>query len=247
MNSPIFSTPNQIGEVIKILCNYVSLPFTPDTIPGAIVEATLAHVREGTVLQTYDFIDVLHEKHKIGWQVKSTKASTPVTWKRAKIPNALTLIKNSFDSEEAAQVLGDSLMDFCNGHALASINAYNLNEIGYARAILHSNNSVSYFERKLCDSKDPIIFKPSDFSWKWSDQKKVVKKEQLKALHGFHRASGKKWWAWHGLGENQLHFSGEKYWWNDSGSSKLTVFKLPLPEQRLSLQKLMELLSKASD
>ena len=41
-------------------------------------------LRQGEVLGTYDFVDVIKRGSKCGWQVKSTKESTPVTWKRAK-------------------------------------------------------------------------------------------------------------------------------------------------------------------
>ena len=32
---------------------------------------------------------------------------------------------------------------------------------------------------------------------------------------GFRKSDNLKFWAWHGHGENQLHFSGEKIWWDD--------------------------------
>ena len=78
-------------------------------------------MRDAEVLKTYDFVDVVKRDSQIGWQVKSTKATTPVTWKRAKIPNQEELMKNSFDSQEKSQVLGNAIVEFCNEHAEASI------------------------------------------------------------------------------------------------------------------------------
>ena len=45
------------------------------------MEANLKEVRGGDteVLHTYDFVDVISRSEKIGWQVKSTKSTTPVT------------------------------------------------------------------------------------------------------------------------------------------------------------------------
>ena len=65
------------------------------------------------------------------------------------------------------------------------------------------------------------------------------KKEQLPAFHGVSKKTGKKVFAWHGKGENQLHFSGEKNWWpevdrppvegvfNYSADNHAIAFKLP--------------------
>ena len=77
----------------------------------------LAHVRGGRVLNTYDFVDVIRTEDGCGWQVKSTKATTPVTWKRAKIPDAVSLIEQSNRSAGGLQALGDAIMEFCNRHA----------------------------------------------------------------------------------------------------------------------------------
>ena len=82
----IFSSPAQLAEIGRVLSTYMRLPLSTDTIPGSIMEALLAYVRKGVVLGKYDFVDVIKPETKCGWQVKSTKASTPVTWKRAKIP-----------------------------------------------------------------------------------------------------------------------------------------------------------------
>lgn len=102
----IFSTNEQLDLICKILSRYIRLPFSGKTIPGAIMEGVLAHVRDGQVLNTYDFVDVIEPVDRVGWQVKSTKSSTPVTWKRAKIPNAPELIENSRKSLQGLQDLG---------------------------------------------------------------------------------------------------------------------------------------------
>lgn len=239
----IFSSPQQITKLADVLSKYVRLPFSADIIPGAVLEGALAYVRSAEVLKTYDFVDVIKRDSHIGWQVKSTKANTPVTWKRAKIPNREELTENSFQSEEARQILGNTIIDFCNEHAEASIKLYDLSEIGYSRLIVFDDGKVLYFERSLCTRENPRIFDADNFEWHWSTPKRTVKKEQLPALHGYHKESGKKWFAWHGLGENQLHFSGEKKWWLSEDDSHAIAFDFPKPDERLELEKFIELLS----
>ncbi len=107
--SEIFSTSEQLSRLADVLSKYIRLPFSTDTIPGAILEGALAYVRNAEVLKTYDFVDVINRDLRVGWQVKSTKADTPVTWKRAKIPNQEKLVKDSLDSEEARQILGNAI------------------------------------------------------------------------------------------------------------------------------------------
>jgi hypothetical protein len=209
----IFSSEAQLIEIGRILSTYMRLPLSSNTIPGAVMEALLGYVREGNVLGTYDFVDVIKPKLNCGWQVKSTKASTPVTWKRAKIPNREKLISLSHKSQVGLQQLGDAIVDFCNAHVQRSLDSYELEQIGYCRLIVHDDGQVTYFERSLVTRESPLLFEPSDFTWKWSKPKKIRKKEQLQALHGTHKPTNKKWFAWHGLGENQLHFSGERNWW----------------------------------
>ena len=240
----IFSSPDEMKRIGHILHLYSSLPFSGDTIPGAVMEAVLANVRGAEVLRTYDFVDVIDRKRGIGWQVKSTKLSTPVTWKRAKIPNADQLINESRLSSQGLQALGDAIIDFCNDHALESIHRYNLSEIGYARLVVFPTGKVTYFERVLCTKEDYRIFKKEDFVWKWSKEKATVKKEQLSALHGVHIKQNAKWWAWHGLGENQLHFSGEDAWWTPSGDEHSISFQFPSANERMSLEDFMGLLEK---
>ena len=239
----IFSTPSQLHKMRRILAYYVRLPTVQANIPGSLMESILSYVRGATVLNTYDFVDVIQTKTSLGWQVKSTKVGTPVTWKRAKIPNALDLIESSRESEAGLQALGDSIIEFCNAHAHESLYTYDLKEIGYSRLILRKNGHATYFERMLCSQDQPDVFDPSDFIWRWSTPKKTVKKEQLQALHGMHQSTGKKWWAWHGLGENQLHFRGESAWWPSEDDPHTFSFQLPPHQDKLSFDQLMDLLS----
>lgn len=238
----VFSTPSQLDEMRQMLVNYIRLPFAQDSIPGALMESALAHVRGGAVLNTYDFVDVISTDIRRGWQVKSTKAGTPVTWKRAKIPNAAELMGTSRQSDAGLQALGDAIIAFCNEHARASVEKYNLNEIGYSRLIVHKNRQVSYFERLLYSHEYPDIFDPKEFTWQWSTPKRTVAKEQLPALHGTNVKTGQKWWAWHGQGENQLHFSGEAAWWPTAGEPHTFSFQLPQPENKLSYNQFVALL-----
>lgn len=243
----IYSDKAQLAKIRDILSRYTRLPFSSeDAIPGSIMEGVLAHVRGGQRLYTYDFVDVIDRKNKIGWQIKSTKEATPVTWKRAKIPNAEKLIKESRTSANGLQALGNAIIEFCNEHAEASFTLYGLDEIGYSRLVLFDDGQVLYFEKLLCTKDNPQLFDPTEFSWNWSTQKKTKKKEQLSALHGTHRKTGKKWWACHLLGENQLHFSGERAWWPAKDAAYSTTFKLPSESEKLSVEAFLDLLDKAA-
>lgn len=217
------------NEVLELLAAYLRLPFAADSIPGAFAEKVLAHVYDAEVLGTYDFADVISHRERVGWQVKSTKASTPVTWKRAKIPDRDHLVKASLSGSSAAlQALGDAVIEFCNEHARESLKAYNLDEIRYSRVITHEDR-ICYFEKTLVTSKNPQLFDPESFTWKWSTPKMVTKKEQLTSLHGI-GPDGTKWFAAHLLGENQLHFSGEGSWWprrfGDANSAEIRLSDL---------------------
>ena len=237
------SNKAQLDSLIHIIHQYLRLPLSDDTIPGSFLEGVLAYVRKGKRLNTYDFVDVVNIEKKIGWQVKSTKSTTPVTWKRAKIPNSLELIEKSYKSDKGLQNLGDAIIDFCNEHAEHSINLYKLDEIYYSRLVVFENGEIKYIERKLCDKKNPIMFSKSDYVWHWSKPKVTTKKEQLQALHGVSKNTNQKVWAWHGLGENQLHFSGEKLWWTDRDSLVID-FHYPKSDEKLSLEQLIDLLAK---
>lgn len=235
------SSKSQIDALTTIIHQYLRLPLSDNTIPGSFLEGVLAHVRKGERLNTYDFVDVINRKEKIGWQVKSTKDSTPVTWKRAKIPNSLALIESSKKSQQGLQNLGNAIINFCNEHAKQSIKDYGLETIYYSRLVVFEDGRIKYIERKLCDKRDTNIFKKEDYIWHWSIAKKTIKKEQLPALHGYNKHTKQKAWAWHGLGENQLHFSGEKIWWN-SEDSLIVDFNYPEDSEKLSLESLIKIL-----
>lgn len=240
----IYSSKDELEKIRLTLSRFIKLPFAADSIPGAIMESVLAHVRGGEVLRTYDFVDVINRGDQIGWQVKSTKAATPVTWKRAKIPNAASLIEESRKSKQGLQNLGNAIIEFCNSHAQESLELYNLDQIGFARLIIHKDGRVTYYERVLCTREEPQVFNANDFEWNWSKQKKTKKKEQLSALHGTHTDLGKKWWAWHGLGENQLHFSGENAWWPTEIGSHTMSFELLGAQEKMTMDEFVELLEK---
>jgi len=187
--SNVFSSRDQLLKISNILKGYLKLPFSGDSIPGSLMESVVGIVRGGEVLNTYDFVDVINREQKVGWQVKSTKSTTPVTWKRAKIPNSQSLIEASRQNVEGLQALGDSIIKFCNDHAIESFDAYSLDEIGFSRLIVHPDGKLTYFEKVLCTKQSPKIFNENDFEWKWSTPKVTKKKEQLPALHGTHKFS----------------------------------------------------------
>ena len=166
MIDALHSSDSQLDRIVAILQTYARLPFAEASIPGRIMESVLSVVRDAEVLPTYDFVDVIRRDIRCGWQVKSTKSTTPVTWKRAKIPNAEELIADSQESPEARQDLGNEIIDFCNRHVLESIEAYDLDVIGYARLIsFPRERRVQYFERLLCSREDPLVFRAEDFRW----------------------------------------------------------------------------------
>lgn len=238
----IFSTRSQLEQLQIIITNYLRLPFATGIIPGSLLEAGIGYVHKAQVLQTYDFVDVISPTLKIGWQIKSTKDTTPVTWGRAKIPNASSLIEASHD-DDGLQKLGDSILDFCNSKAKESLFIYNLERIGFARLVVFPDNRIMYYERLLIGSINQTLFNPADYIWKWSKQKEVVKKEQLSSLFGIHKATGKKHFAWHGLGENQLHFSGEKIWWPPPSDPHRLDFKAPEIAEKVNFKILAEWLA----
>ncbi len=244
MTGIIYSSVAQLNRLAAIINCCCRLPMSNDAVPGAFLETVLAHIRDSKVLATYDYVDVVDEKNQVGWSIKSTKSDTPITWKRAKIAGKTKLISDSRISKEGIQELGNALIIFCNDHAKASMKRYNLSQIGYCRLIVHNDFRATYFERLLCTTENPDIFNPEDFEWDWSVEKSSKRKEQLSALHGWHRPTGKRWWAWHGLGENQLHFTGEKEWWPTSGEHCIK-FDLPKPESKIDFDTLLKLLDAA--
>ena len=220
---------------------FLRLPWIEDSIPGSIVENIVSLAYNANVLKTYDFIDLVKQKSKIGWQVKSTKENTPVTWKRAKIPNKEELISKSIDNVDGLQYLGNSIIEFCNDHAQKSIDRYGLDEIRYSRCIVKKDREILYFERTLATKSSPKVFNEENFYWKWSKPKKTKTKEQLPALHGYRIKDDKKIWAWHGHSENQLHFDGDKEWWNDADNFMSFTLKMP---KKLSWHQFFEILEK---
>ena len=228
----IFSAQEDLDRIRANLQTYLRLPLAEGSVPGAVMEHTLASVREAKVLKTYDFVDVLKETDALGWQVKSTKARTPVTWKRAKIENSSELIADSEKHEQAVQALGDEIIRTCNLHGRESLKRYRLKAIGYSRLIVRDGGSAMYFERELITDRDPDLFDPDEFSWRWSQPRKNHKKEQLPALHGTYLPSGERWFAWHGKGENQLHFKGEHSWWPDPTEPHAITFALPVANRK---------------
>ncbi|MCL2644580.1 MAG: hypothetical protein FWD51_03880 [Betaproteobacteria bacterium] len=251
----IYSSKEQLIKIAKYLSAYMRIPyFQEDSIPGKIMEKIISLVHSAEQLTTYDYVDVCREGD-VGWQVKSTKVDTPLTWKRAKIPNSDEMIKESENSSVARQKLGDAIIDFCNNHAKKSLELYNLKEIGYCRLIIDGDVLI-YFERLVSSRSSPNIFEKNDYQWVWSEPKKISKKEQLSALHGIDIKTQKKIFAWHGKGENQFHFSGEKYWWphikkpekiseiNFSADDHAMAFKLPF--KKVSWGTLVGFLNNAS-
>lgn len=218
----------EVAAIADQLASFFRLPFATESIPGGFAEALIADHYGGEVLATYDFVDVICKSKQIGWQIKSTKATTTVTWKRAKIEGSAELIQHS-DLSGDTSVLGAKIIETCNEHVQDSLNKYDLREIRYAR-IISSPGRFTYFERPLVNTSNPTLFDRSDFSWEWSKPKRTGAKEQLRALHGFR--GNDKWFAWHGRGENQLHFIGEKNWWPDVDAEVMSVTRPKYDQQR---------------
>jgi hypothetical protein len=241
-----YSTPLELQAIGNFWASYGRLPFSRAEIPGGILEWLIAQVHSGEVPPTYDFIDVVDRGSRVGWQIKSTKADTPITWKRVKIPNQSNLIKGSQRSPQGRQILGDTLIDFCNAHARESFVRYPIDFIGYARLVIHADGGITYFERQLCTREEPMIFRKEDFIWRWSEPKRTTKKEQLSALHGIHRDTGVKWFAWHGRGENQFHFTHEKAWWPTDGDTHAITISSAMGADKMTLGEFLETVKRTS-
>lgn len=223
--SLVFSNKKELKEISELVQGYFKLPISEDTIQGDFFEKIIAEARNAKRLNTYEFIDVVDEKNKVAWQVKSTKEKTPLTWKRVKLKDSKKLIEESFQSFEKTQELGELIINFCNLNAKESIDKYNLKEIGFSRIISNLDGTLSYYEKILCTKENPIIFNKDNYIWKWSEQKTNGKKEMLKSLQGFDKITGLKMFSWHGQGENQLHFVGDKYWLKENIDKVMTIKK----------------------
>lgn len=217
---------NELKEISEYLYGYLKMPFSDDFIPGEILEKIIAETKGAERLSTYDFADVIDLDLKLGWQVKSTKESSPLTWKRVNIENASDLINNSLTSESARQILGDKVLESCNNHALKSMENYKLKKIFLSRLIINNNGTITYYEKQLCSIKDPIIFRKEDFFWSWSKPNNQKGKKSLTFI-GYNKITGLKSFSWYGMGENQLHFNGEKDWWPNKSSNNVIKFKFP--------------------
>jgi hypothetical protein len=213
---------SRFDRTVSLVQSLLRLPFF-QSLPGSALEEILAHVTGGERMGTYDFVDVVAKREKIGYQVKSIRATTPVTWKRAKLPDKNTFIEASHRDAKGAQALGDAIIAFCNDHAIQSIKKYGLQRLVYARLVDYMDDTLTYFEKDLPINKP--LFNPRDFTWSWSKAKEATTKEQLSAFHGVDKATGRSWFAWHGLGENQLHFKGESAWWPPAGSPDRVDFR----------------------
>ena len=185
---PLLASPQQLQRIHALIFNYFRLPLDLSTVSGSLMEAILKEARDGDteVLHTYDFVDIISRSQKIGWQVKSTKNTTPVTWIRGKIANEEKLIKDSHESAAGLQKLGDTVIEYCNAHIADSFRLYGLEEIGYSRLVNYGDR-FRYFEIPLLQNDGSVLFKPSDYEWRWSKEKNTVSKEQKPALHGFHK------------------------------------------------------------
>lgn len=244
-----FSSEQRLRQIAETIVGYSRTPFVTDSIPGDLMEHILADTVDGISLKTYDFIDVYDNKSNIGWQVKSTKDTTPVTWKRAKIARANEMIEAAYENDEGLQELGNAIINYCNSHVEESFEKYRIDALYYSRLILFDKKNykeVMYFEKFLCSKDNPVIFNPDDFAWEWSQPKKTIKKEQLPALHGKNIHSNVKWFAWHGLGENQLHFTGEKNWW-PTDENNCIKFKLVDSVEKINVRKYLDFLRKLAN
>jgi len=232
---PLLATPEQLQRIRALVFNYLRLPLDTSNVPGSLMEANLKEARGGDteVLRTYDFVDVISRSEKIGWQVKSTNSTTPVTWKRADIDNKEELIKD--ESAAGRQKLGDTVIDSCNHKIANSFKRYGLEEIAYSR-LINDKGKFRYFEIPLLKNDGSVLFEPADYKWEWSKGKK-------RALHGVRKLTGIKHWAWHGLGESQLHFTGERSWWPAADYAHGVSFDGPSESQTVSFEALADWLA----
>jgi hypothetical protein len=231
--SLIYSDQPTLQRIALLLRRYHRLPFVSSgIIAGTVVENVLEQARSLERLGRYDFVDVVSRELRYGLQVKSSKQTSPLTWQRAKVPNSGELREASKKFESAQQELGTKILDYINSHVAKDLETYKLDEIGYARLVV-GRDSAFYFERRLLDRDHPVLFNPSDFHWRWAEDRKATK-EQRGSLSAYDRA-GTKWFSWHS--ENQLHFINERVWWPQPGDP--TRIDFPLNEPKIDLATLM--------
>lgn len=88
-----------------------------------------------------------------------------------------------------------------------------------------------------------MLFNSEHYTWEWSQPKQTKGKEQLSAFTAKHKETGVKHFAWHGLGENQLHFSGEKTWWLPQEDAHRIDFYVPDEASKVDFETIAEWLS----
>ncbi|MHB8391227.1 MAG: hypothetical protein ACYDBH_16860 [Acidobacteriaceae bacterium] len=220
--SLIFSSPDTLAQIAQMLRIYHRLPFAAEgVIPGIIVEDVLAQARGMRRLGKYDFVDVISKEDRVGLQVKSSKAASPLTWQRAKVIRAAEKREASKVYPEAAQALGAEILDYINQHIIKDFDVHDIDKIGYARLVI-TNREAFYFETKLVDREHPILFDPKRFTWRWALDRQASK-EKRGSLSAYDD-EGVKWFSWHT--ENQLHFNNEKAWWPQPGDPHRVDFSL---------------------
>jgi|GEM_PF-5048470 len=183
-----FSDSEQLEQVSRLIRAFWLLPeeIRGRHIPGGFLERVLARVHGGYSSGKYDFVDIVGQ-NPIGWQVKSTKRGTPITWKRAKIERKEAMIlateKGSpAERKLALQALGDAIIQFCNDNIEASFRKYpQLETIQYARLIHQPDDTLTYFERPLVTRDSPTLFHPADFVWEWHLTEVTVTEEGVES------------------------------------------------------------------
>lgn len=192
-------------KIVGFLTTYTRIPFIEENaIPGNIMENAVSIARNGTQLPCYGFIDVINDN--IGWQVKSSRKKSPLTWGQVKAPSNLLQSKDAI-------ALGNHLINSINESSIAAMEKFNLETIGYARLIVYPNNHAVYFEKELSNRTNPIIFNPKTYLWSWSNCTRKSNKETKPSLVGINTITGMREFSWHCLSGSQLHFDAEYQWW----------------------------------
>ena len=256
-----FSTPEQLERIKQTLCSYHMLPFSGTRIPGDVLEGVLAHVRGGDLLGKYDFVDVLQRSEGVGWQVKSTRHRSPLTWMRADFRRRSELVAEA-DAErdegrkrELVQALGDSVIEYANASIRDSFTKYGLQQVMFCHLVLMPENRAMYYEKLLAVEGEEELFRATDFMLSWreprpgranrnADPDDPGAAEQLPSLRGRHVPTDQDWFAWYGRKGGQLHFLlEEKIWWPpESGAHRIDF---DLPAERFKMDEAMDMLDEA--